>query len=256
MLIYGPMVQGHDTYEHLNYSRHFAEQFWAGEWYPRWLTGMNHGLGSPSFFVFPPLPAYVFSLLAPLGKALHFDAFNAGEFLALFGSGLCAFLWLKTMASRTIAVAGALLYMLMPYHLAADFYRRTALPECWALVWMPLVLYFAIQVKDRKRGAVQGLAVAYALLIMSHLISVFIFSLIPLAAVITFSERDQKAQSTFRFAEGMLLGVGLSSFYFLPALFHSRYFPVSKLLHPPGYILADNLVGIGDRVVGNGDGFL
>src|ERR1700722_17933132 len=28
MLIYGPMVNGHGTYEHLNYCRHFAEQFW------------------------------------------------------------------------------------------------------------------------------------------------------------------------------------------------------------------------------------
>jgi hypothetical protein len=47
MLGYGPMPQGHDTDEHLNFARYFGEQFWGGEWYPRWLIGMNHGLGSP-----------------------------------------------------------------------------------------------------------------------------------------------------------------------------------------------------------------
>ena len=80
VLIHGPMVQGHDTYEHLNFSRHFAEQFWAGEWYPRWLIGMNHGLGSPTLFVYPPLPSYVYTLLYPLGRMLHFNAFNLQSF--------------------------------------------------------------------------------------------------------------------------------------------------------------------------------
>src|SRR5271170_2776035 len=58
MLIYGPMVKGDDTYEHLNYSHHFVVQFWQGEWSPRWLLGMNHGLGSPSLFIYPPFAYY------------------------------------------------------------------------------------------------------------------------------------------------------------------------------------------------------
>src|SRR5690349_15300276 len=83
MLVYGPMSQGHDTDEHLNFTRYFGEQFWGGEWYPRWLMGMNHGLGSPTFFVYPPLPSYVCALLEPVAKVGHFNAFNMGEFLAL-----------------------------------------------------------------------------------------------------------------------------------------------------------------------------
>jgi uncharacterized membrane protein len=177
MLLYGPMVQGYDTTEHLNFARHFSEQFWGGELYPRWLAGMNHGLGSPTFFVFPPFPSYVYALLEPAGKLCHFNAFNMGEFLALLGSGICAFLWLNTMASRRVALVGAILYMLMPYHLAVDYYRRTALPECWAFVWMPLVLYFSARAIRRERVYLGGLAVAYACLILSHLITVLIFSL-------------------------------------------------------------------------------
>jgi hypothetical protein len=240
MLIYGPMAQGHDTTEHLNFARHFSEQFWAGELYPRWLAGMNHGLGSPTFFVFPPFPSYVYALLEPAAKLFHFNAFNMGEFLALLGSGICALLWLNTMASQRVACAGAILYMLMPYHLAVDYYRRTALPECWAFVWMPLVLYFGARAMRRERVYLVGLAVAYACLILSHLISVLLFSFIPLAAALTLSAQGQKVKSAFRVAAGMFLGTGLSCFYLVPALFHARYFPASRLY--PWSFVRDNLI--------------
>jgi len=229
MLVYGPMLQGYDTREHLNYSRYFSEQFWAGEWYPRWLIGIHHGLGSPSLFVYPPLPSYVYALLEPAGKLFGFNSFRLGEFLALFVSGICAFLWLSTMTGRRAATTGAVLYMLMPYHLAVDYYRRTALAECWALAWIPLVLYFSARVIRRERASVIGLAVAYALLILSNVVSVLISSFIPLAAALALSAKGQKLNSAFRIAAGMLLGVGLSCFYFLPALFHAKYFPVSRL---------------------------
>lgn len=251
MLVYGPMVKGDDTYEHLNYSRHFAEQFWAGEWYPRWLLNINHGLGSPTFFVYPPFGSYVYALLQPLGRALHFNPFSAGEFLALFGSGICAWLWATTFAQRKAALVGAMLYMLIPYHLAEDFYRRTALSECWALAWMPLVLYFTTGVIARKRFALLGLAVAYALLITSHLVSVLIFSLIPLALVLVMASPGEKVSSGSRIVAGMALGTGLSCFYFIPALSQAAHFPVIRALCPPYYYLESNLIGIRD-IVGSG----
>jgi 6-pyruvoyl-tetrahydropterin synthase-like protein len=243
MLLYGPMAQGHDTTEHINFARHFSEQFWGGELCPRWLAGMNHGLGSPTLFVFPPFPSYVYALLDPVGKVCHFNAFNLGEFLALLGSGICASLWLSTMASQRVACAGAILYMLMPYHLAVDYYRRAALPECWAFVWMPLVLYFSVSAMRRERVYVVGVAVAYAFLILSHLITVLIFSFIPLAAALTLAAQGEKLKSALRVAGGMFLGTGLSCFYLAPALAHARYFPASKLY--PWSFVKDNLIALG-----------
>jgi hypothetical protein len=243
MLLHGPLAQGHDATEHINFARHFSQQFWGGELCPRWLAGMNRGLGSPTFFVFPPFPSYVYALLEPTGKTFHFNAFNMGEFLALLGSGICASFWLSTLASQRVACAGAILYMLMPYHLAVDFYRRTALPECWAFVWMPLVLYFSAKAMRREHVYLPGLALAYAFLILSHLITVWIFSLIPLAAALTLSAQGQKVKSAFRIAGGMSLGTGLSCFYLVPALFHARYFPASKLY--PWSFVQDNLIAMG-----------
>jgi hypothetical protein len=254
MLVFGPMLQGHDTFEHLNYSRHFSEQFWAGDLYPRWLVEINHGLGSPTLFVYPPLPSYVYALLDPVGRMCHFDAFRVGEFLALFGSGICALLWLSTIATRQVALMGAILYMLMPYHLAVDTYRRTALSECWALVWMPLVLYFGMKTMRRWDIWSLGLAVAYAMLILSHLVSVLIFSFVPLAIAVTQSGRGQRLKSALRVTAGMMLGTGLSCFYLLSALSHARYFPVSRL--PLWFNLESHLITVGRLFRDNSDGFI
>ncbi|MGA9060138.1 MAG: 6-pyruvoyl-tetrahydropterin synthase-related protein [Terracidiphilus sp.] len=253
LLLYGAYPQAHDFQEHLNFSRHFSEQFWAGEWYPRWLIGINHGLGSPTFFVFPPLQAFVYAILEPLSNALHLDAFLSVEVLVLFASGVCAFLWLQTHTGRRIAIAGAVFYMLVPYHLMVDFYMRNALPECWALAWIPLLLYFTSKIMGGKRAAVVSFAVVYALFILSHLISVLIFSPIPLIIAVTLPAKGQRLRSVRKVVEGILLGTGLSSFYLIPALSNARNFPPERLSPPPSQTL--NLFLIGARSTFLASGF-
>ena len=245
ILIRGPIPAAHDVDAHHHYTARFAEQVWGGEVYPRWLLNMNHGLGSPNFFVYPPLPSYVYTLLEPAGKALHFDAFNVAVFLCLLLSGIFAFLWISTMASREISLVVACLYLLLPYHVSIDFYRRMALSECWGLTWMPLVLYFTVQAVNRKRGAIAGLAVAYALLILSHLMCVLMFSFIPLLVALTLPERGRRVRSLAAVIAGLSLGTGLSAFYLLPALAHSKYFPSAAL----GFDLGENLLVFGKGLV-------
>jgi len=243
MLLYGPLAQGHDTLEHINYARHFSDQFWSGELYPRWLIGMNHGLGSASFFVFPPLPFYVYAIAEPVAKLLRLNAMSLTAFLPLWGSGLSAFVWLRVKFEQNVALACAALYMLMPYHFWGDFYRRFALPECWAFVWMPLILYFTARVVDQKRRAMVGLAITYGLLILSHAISAAMFSFVPLAAAVAFSADSRRTKSAMRVATSMLLGIGLSSVYLFAALFHQRYFVITPRMfelpefHWPDYVV-------------------
>lgn len=243
MLMYGPLVDGHDTHEHLNYIRHFSAQFWRGDWYPRWLMGMNAGLGSPTYFVFPPLPAYACVALDPLARLLHINAFDAAAFLALAISGIGAFLWLQTRVGRKTALGCALLYMAMPYHLGIDFYWRCALPEFWAMAWMPLVLYFTVRVTEGRRNASLGLAVTFALMIISHLISVAMFFLVPIALAVLIAGPGQKIKNMFRVIAAMALGTGLSAIYLFPALDNARYIPASRIITV--FKWSDNLVHMG-----------
>jgi hypothetical protein len=119
--------------------------------------------------------------------------------------------------------------MLLPYHLTIDFYRRDALSECWALAWMPLVLYCTTQVVRKRRYAVAGLALAYALLIVSHLVSVVILSALPLLLALVIAERGRKTRALLTVVGGLVLGTMVASAYLVPAFANAKYFPVSRL---------------------------
>ncbi len=249
-LLYGPLPNAHDGAEHQNYIRNFSEQFWSGNLYPRWLLDMNHGLGSPSYFVYPPLPAYVSVALDPMCRVLHLNAFNIAAWLSLLCSGLGAFLWLRTFASARVAFVCSALYMLLPYHLAIDFYRRAALSECWALAWMPLLLYFTFRIVSGKRHAVLGFAATFALLIFSHLISVAMFFWLPVLLAIFESEPGKKLSSAVRVCGAMLLGSAMSAVYLLPAIVNAKYMPAARLmLNNPGYLLSNQLAFLGRRLI-------
>lgn len=249
VLIYGPVFLGHDTREHLSFGQHFAEQFWQGDLYPRWLVNMNNGLGSASLFVYPPLPSYVYALLLPVSRIVHLHAFALGEYLCMLTSGVCAFFWMTTIASRRVSLISAAIYMLLPYHLAIDFYRRDALSECWALAWMPLVLYFTTQLIRKKRYATVGLALSYALLIVSHLVSVLILSVLPFLLALTIAERGRRAKAFLAVAGCLALGTIVSSAYLLPALANAKYFSVSMLQIPIDNSPTGNLLTYGVRLL-------
>lgn len=249
-LLYGPLLNGYDTYEHLNYSRHFAEQFWQGDLYPRWLIDMNKGLGSPSYFVYPPLHAYVFALLKPIANVLKLNAFNIAAWLPLAGSGISAFLWLRTSFEERVATTCAVIYMAMPYHLGIDFYRRCAISENWAFVWMPLLLYFADRIISGKGWALIGWAVTLALFICSHPNSALLFFWIPVCIALVNPGSGQRMKLTARLGLACVLGFCLSAAYLLPALTNAKYMPVSRLMSGnPGYLLSNQLVFVGRRLM-------
>lgn len=248
LLLFGPLSNAHDGQEQVNYSRYFTQQLWAGELYPRWLAGMNHGLGSPSFFVYPPLPSYVRALLDPLGTLLHFSAFNVAAFLSLFGSGVFAYFWLRNTFDRWLAFSGAALYMIAPYHLATDFYARFALSECWALVWLPLIMLFTENLLRGRRRAFAGLAASYALLILSHPPTALMFVPVLLAMAMVWPDSGRKLQSALCVSAALLLGIGMSGIYVLPAFTHHQYISASKLFAAYGYLPANGLITFGSRL--------
>ena len=59
--IYGAPY-GHDTVYHMVYLSDFTAQLRDGDWYPRWLTHLNGGAGSPAFFFYAPVPFYIGAL--------------------------------------------------------------------------------------------------------------------------------------------------------------------------------------------------
>ncbi|WP_119462685.1 hypothetical protein [Rhodospirillaceae bacterium SYSU D60014] len=164
------LLAGHDAKHHVRWLHFFAEQFWQGTLYPRWLPEMNAGFGSPVFFIYPPLPYFVTALLHPFAPDPAAAPYRlaAGIALSLFVGGMGTFCWMRELVSRRNALLSAILFILLPYHLLIDVYLRVAYAELWALAWAPWAL-FAIHRFDRNPPLYGILcAASLAALALSH----------------------------------------------------------------------------------------
>jgi hypothetical protein len=140
---FGFPLSGHDTGAHVNWQHFFSRQLWNGDLYPRWLAGINDGLGSPVFFIYPPLSQYAAALLAPFSDspAWVYQRVGIAATAAFVVSGMGAYFWLyEVTKDRISALTGAFVFLLAPYHLLTDTYVRAAYAELWAFAWAPFSL--------------------------------------------------------------------------------------------------------------------
>lgn len=248
MLLSGYPPQTHDGLYHPVWARHFSEQLWSGELYPRWLVGVNGGLGDPTFFLYPPVPFYIAALFDPVTPGDTYALWQLGLACTavLIASGWAALLWLRKIApSDGTALLGALFYMLAPYHLAVDLYTRGAFAEFCAFLWLPLILYWVHGIAENRRGAIAGLACSCAGLIATHPLTALIFA--PVSALYPFliGPKEKRIRVSALTFGGGVLGVGLSGIYWLTAIPHRNFVHIEvqsrkALLYSSNYLFTSS----------------
>ncbi len=219
----------HDVYFIFEYVRAWRD----GDWFPRWLPDMTFGLGYPLFNIYAPLAVQVGVGLYLLG--LEFTQAVEGVFvLSVFLSALAMFGFLRGVVGEEGAFVAAVAYVYAPYHLF-DMYQRAAMAESFALVWIPLVLWgVRAAVKQPSWGRVVGLGVAYAgLMLTSNLVAVLVTPVavgygLWLSGATAWTQRASHAwarhvQGLLAAAGGGLVGLGLSAWFWLPAVLEFQY---------------------------------
>lgn len=219
---YNSYIDGHDFLFHVIFSHSFTEQLLNGELYPRWMLNMNSGFGSPTFFFYAPLPYYITSLFSLLFTSDTLSLVCSAS-SALIASGVTAYFWLKEFTGVKYALMISILYMVLPYHLAVDFYIRFAFAEFWAFVWMPLILYCSVKVREGAEINILWLAVSIALLILTHLPTFIIFMPIFIGHFLFSTDKSQREVVYFYHFMAITLGVGLSAIYWIPAMTTQKY---------------------------------
>ena len=231
VLILGVPFFSDDGVTHALWYTHFSEQLFGGDLYPRWLMNMNSGLGSPVFFYYPPVPFFLTSLLRPFlaSDPQGWHQVGVSMSMALVASGIAAYFWLKDISDDIAALVGAVLYMAMPYHLA-EIYVRGSLAELWAFVWIPLILFCTNKVVAGRKLAGVGLAVSYALLIMTHLPTTLIFSVVPVGYAWFTANKESRMKAAAIVSAALLMGIGLSAVYLLPALLTQQNVFIDRMM--------------------------
>lgn len=233
------LAPGHDSNVHFQFFQSFYAQLRGGEPYPRWLTDLNEGAGSPVFFVQYPLPFfaaatfhYVLDLPATTAGASH--ALGLVFFAAAVLLAASLYLWCCRLVARPPAAMAAIAGLTLPYVLWFDFYYRNAIGECLALAFMPLALSCCHDLDREPRRAVAGIALCFGLISFAHIFSAVIFLPAFGFYVAAIRPGTGKRRTLALTALGVALGVGLAGAYLLPLLDHRHHFDIGKLFDQAG----------------------
>lgn len=188
----------------------FYESVRQGQFPPRFLVRLNHGFGYP-------VADFLYPLFLYIGVPIHFIGVNFVNTIkiilgaSLLISGLCSFLWLKKIVGNWPAAIGGFVYVLFPYHLF-DVYQRGSVGEVLALAILPFILW---QVERKKLFLT---AMGIALLILAHNSLAVLFLPVIFLYIVY-----RKAFSLRISGIVLLIALGLSAFFWIPALYDKQY---------------------------------
>jgi hypothetical protein len=228
----GGLSVSHSFRYNLVWTEQFRDMVRAGELYPHWLPSSWGGLGSPTFYFYPPLYFWLAACLDAL--TLHLlpvgGLVSATSFVLLAVSGLAMRAWLAGHVEQRRALIGAVAYMAMPYHLF-DIYLRGAVAEAGSYAFLPLIMLSVQRLGEGRKAYVPLLAAAYAALILTHLPTALLTSVtvLPLYALFTAFRCQRPLPTLALIAAAGLLGICLAAAYLLPAVTLQRFISTDAL---------------------------
>lgn len=226
----GEFLKGGDARFHVAWQMAFADLAGWSDPYPRWMSQMAGGLGSPVFFIYPPLGHWVAAILRVVPGLADIQFRLA--LVTLIGSGVGAFgfyAWMRRHASAQGAALAAIVYTLAPYHLFVDIYYRGAFAEALAFAPIPWLLYAIDRLRERERRAFVVLALATMGLLLAHVPSSII--VLPFAGIYAWVRFGPNpfCRPAFVYAAASACGVLLAGGYLGTALTHAAFINTSVL---------------------------
>jgi hypothetical protein len=192
---------------------------------PHWNASANYLAGEPRFIFYPPLS---WTLGAILGLLLPWRWTPVTYvLLALLAAGFAFRAMAREWMSMDSATIAACLYVVNPYMLFV-VYERGALAELLAATWIPLLILLAL----RRRDALLPLALTIAALWLSNAPAAVMgcYALIPLVSVVALRGRSWRLMA--RSAAAVPLGLGLASFWLVPAAYEQRWIQIRRAIGP------------------------
>jgi hypothetical protein len=230
---------GHDFDFHFVSWLDVKDSWRVGMFYPHWAPSPNFDAGEPRFVFYPPLTWM-------LGAALSF--FMAWKTvpvvmctLLLAATGLATRKLAREALSEVPATLAGCTAMLCGYAMYTT-YERSAYGELTGGFWIPLMLVFLL--RDRKpdafawRRALDGSAVPLTLVLAGAwlsnaplgVIASYLLGSIALVAALQL----RSLAPILRAAIAVVLGLGLSALYVVPAAVEQRWIEIRQATEDPG----------------------
>lgn len=227
---------GYDTMFHLWRAVQVNALWDQGVLYSRWAPDMAHGYGMPLFLFTSAFPPAFVALLHRVG--LDWGGALNGTFglaivvgtLGMYVLGRTLFSGRRGFASQVGGLITAIAYLYAPFQ-AYDVFNRGSLWEGVAWAFPPYVLLGLHHwLNRRSSGWLACGALAMSGLILSHHLFAFLFAPVLVGWVLAEALIQRRLSVVaYGLALGML-GLGLTAFFWLPAVLERGYVQTDRLL--------------------------
>lgn len=231
---------GHDFDFHLASWLDAQHSWLQGILYPHWSPSANYGAGEPRFVFYPP---FSWMLGAALGFVMPWKAVPiALTYLCLAGTGLATRALARQALSEGPATLAGCAALFSGYALFTA-YERSDFGELMGGFWIPLLLLLIL--RDRAphmpawRRALDGSTVPLALVVAGAWLSnaplgvMACYLLAAIALLVAVLRRT--GAPLVRALAAVVLGLGFTSFYIVPAAVEQRWVDIRQAIDDPGY---------------------
>jgi hypothetical protein len=223
-----------------------------GVYYPRWAPNLAFGYGYPLFDFAPPLPYFIAGLFHVLGTDLE-TAIKLLAVLCFLLYGMGMYLFAREILGAKAALLAAAAYVYTPFRFREALVYGGNYPQILAMALYPWILWAFHriitqdrpfdqaqdrpfdqaqdrpfdQAQDRPKYIVAG-AISYAGLILSHNFHALVFTPLLLAYVLYLMWTTKRWGRAREVGLALALGLGLSAFFWVPALYDMRWTMVQE----------------------------
>ncbi len=192
-----------------------------GVLHPRLFPELGFGYGQSVLNFYAPLAYWPGAALALLGTGPVLAAkltIGLGFLLASLAAYGCGrYLW-----GPAGGILGAIAYTYFPYHLA-DAYQRGAIPELFAFIWLPLILwaYAAAFREERPLRPLLWGTLAWAGLVYTHNLTALLMAPVSVLYLLILALGSRRWRRLIAAAGSLFLAIGLTAALWLPVLTES-----------------------------------
>lgn len=217
-----PLPLTHDSHHHLARMANFALSIKEGQIPPRWAGNLNNGFGYPVFNFNYPL-ANIISLPLHLVSLTYESMYKYITFAAVLFLAWGMLSLTRNFTSNSLySLFSTLLYCCNPY-VTNLIYTRGTIGELLGMALLPWLLLLVWQQRPSWQKTVL-LGIVTAAFLLAHNIFVLISSpVLILAIVIQLSRKPLFSNRNISLLLSLLLGFGMSVFFWLPALFEKQH---------------------------------
>ncbi len=191
---------------------------------PRWAPEFYAGYGDPYFMFSYFLPYFIGSLFHLVGFSF-LASLKLLMAVSYILSGIFMYFFIKDELGEKAGFTAAIFYLFSPFHLV-NMHFQVTIAQTLSYLFLPLCLYLTKKIISSPRSSLLIiLSIVEALFIMSHQVISMIFLPIMISYALFLFRSNIKvpAINLAKYSVSILIGLMLSSFYWLPIVSESQF---------------------------------